>query len=309
METRFSLNESVEISSAGEGRIYVRTPVEEFVILDRVGIIGKIIDAIRNGSPLETAIVGFEDPAVRDEVLAGAVALLKTRRIIAAETANTLDSTDPILNWLSHVSLTPNGAAPAIRLWGSGLLHTALASLLEEAGVACTSDEAAPVDGDHLIVNCLDIPDDARLREVNRRAVEADAAFLPVVLDRHVVSIGPLILPRATACYECVYHRVRAGRRSLEAFEAATERDHRPSGLAARFAAASAAAVIVRFLTGSAFDLHTAHVTRHNLLTGVSGHTVALKVPRCPVCGQANMRKPLRPAYSYPVAAVAAVAA
>lgn len=306
METRFSLNDSVEISSAGEGRIYIRTPVDEFVILDRVGIIGKVIDAIRNGSPLETAMVGFEDPAVRDEVLAGVVTLLKTRRIIGAEATNTPHSIDPIHAWLSHVALTPDGAAPAVRLWGSGLLHTALASLLEEIGVACADDEAAPVDADHLIVLGLDMPDDARLRQVNRRAVEADAAFLPVVLDRHVVSIGPLILPRATACYECLYHRVRAGRRSLEAFEAVSERDHRPSRLAARFAAASAAAVIVRFLAGSAFDLHTALVARHNLLTGVSGHTVALKVPRCPVCGQANMRKPLKPAYGRPTEAVAA---
>jgi bacteriocin biosynthesis cyclodehydratase domain-containing protein len=306
METRFSINEAVEICSAGEGRIYVRTPAEEFVIVDRVGIIGKVLDAIRNGSPLETAIEGFDDPAARDEVLAGVVTLLKTRRIIGVETATASQSADPIHDWLSHVAWTRDSVVPAVRLFGSGFLHTALASLLEEVGIACAQDEVPPAGADHLIVACLDTPDDAWLRQINRRAVEADAAFLPVVLDRHVISTGPLILPGATACYECLYHRVRAGRRNLEAFEAAAERDHRPSRLAARYAAASAAALIVRFLTGSAFDLHIAQVTRHNLLTGAYGHTVALKVPRCPVCGQANMRKPLRPACSYPTAVVAA---
>jgi bacteriocin biosynthesis cyclodehydratase domain-containing protein len=150
------------------------------------------------------------------------------------------------------------------------------------------------------------MPDDARLREVNRRAVGSDAAYLPVVLDRHLVSIGPLVLPRATACYECLYHRVRAGRRNLEAFEAVAARDHRPSRLSAHFAAASAAAGILRFLAGSALDLHMATVARHNLLTGDSGHTVALKVPRCPVCGQANMRKPLRPICGSSIEAAAA---
>jgi bacteriocin biosynthesis cyclodehydratase domain-containing protein len=295
METRLSLNESVEISLAGEGRIYVRTPVEEFVILDRVGVIAKVIEAIREGSPLEAAMEGFGDPEVRSEVLAGIVTLLKSRRIVTAESTNAPGSIDPIHTWLNHLAWTPDGAAPVCRLWGSGLLQAALRSLLGEVGVACTEDEAAPVAAHELIVLCLDKPDDGRLRQVNRRAVEADAAYLPVVLDRHLVAIGPLVLPRATACYECLYHRVRAGRRNLEAFEAVAERDHRPSRLAAQFAAASAAAVIVRFLAGSAFDLHMAAVVRHNLLTGSSGHTVALKVPRCPVCGQANMRKPLRP--------------
>lgn len=306
METRFSMDESVEISSAGEGRIYVRTPVEEFVIMDRVGVIGKVIEAIREGSPLEVAIDGLVEPEVRAEVLAGIVTLLKGRRIIRADTTEASGSIDPIHLWLSHVALTPDGSAPVCRLWGSGLLQSALGAVLRDVGVACTDDEVAPVAADELIVLCLDVPDDGRLRQVNRLAVEADAAYLPVVLDRHVVSIGPLVLPRATACYECLYHRVRAGRRNLEAFEAAAERDHRPSRLAAHFAAASAAALIVRFLAGSAFDLHTAAVARYNLLTGGSGHTVALKVPRCPVCGEANMRKPLRPVCGNSVEVVAA---
>ncbi len=289
------MDESVEVSSAGEGRIYVRTPVEEFVIMDRVGVIGKVIEAIREGSPLETAIDGLVDPEVRAEVLAGIVTLLKGRKIIRADSADLSGAVDPIHLWLGHVALTAVGAAPVCRLWGSGLLRSALGAVLQDVGIACTSDEDSPVTAEELIILCLDVPDDSRLRQVNRLAVEADAAYLPVVLDRHVVSIGPLVLPRATACYECLYHRVRAGRRNLEAFEAVAERDHRPSRLAAHFAAASAAALIVRFLAGSAFDLHTAAVARYNLLTGGSGHTVALKVPRCPVCGQANMRKPLRP--------------
>jgi hypothetical protein len=49
-------------------------------------------------------------------------------------------------------------------------------------GVACTSDEDWAVTADELIVLCLDVPDDSRLRQVNRVAVESDAAYLPVIL-------------------------------------------------------------------------------------------------------------------------------
>ena len=138
----------------------------------------------------------------------------------------------------------------------------------------------------HLIVLGLDMPDDARLRQVNRRAVEADAAFLPVVLDRHVVSIGPLILPRATACYECLYHRVRAGRRNLEAFEAVTERDHRPSRLAARLPR-FAAAVIVLFLA-AALSIAQALVGVITCLRSFRAHGRAQGSP-LPRCVQSNM--------------------
>lgn len=295
MTPRLFLNDAVEISDAGQGRLYVRTPVDEFVILDRAGLIAKVLEAVRTGTSLEATMDCFDDPAVRVEALDGILSLLKTRRVIAPAKADPASPADPIHAWLSHIALKPADAAPACRIWGSGLLYDALRRMLGEVGVACTDDVDAPLSADELIVACLDAPDEAELRRINAKAVDADAPFLPVVLDRHVVSIGPMVLPHATACYECLYHRVRAGRRNLDAFEAATVRRHHPSRLAAQFAAASAATMIVRFLSGSAFDLHTAAVARHNLLTGSSGHTVALKVPRCQVCGQANMRKPLRP--------------
>lgn len=305
MTNQLHLNQSVEISAVGDGRLYIRTPVEEFVIVDKAGLIAKVLDAVRAGSPLEPTMDCFEDAEVRSEALENILGMLKARRVVTTVKPRPAAPTDPIHAWLSHISLKDDGVAPVCRLLGSGLLHATLGSVLLEAGVAWNGDQQASMNSQELIVACFDAPDEVRMREINRDAVRADAPLLPVILDRHVVSIGPFIVPRATACYECLYHRVRVGRRNFDAYEAASGRDHLPSRLAAHFAAAAAAVEIVRFLAGTAFDLHTAGVTRHDLMTGTSGHTVALKVPRCPVCGQANMKKPLTAMCGTPEMAVA----
>ncbi len=294
MTLQLQLNESVEITTGGSGRLYIRTPIEEFVIVDKAGLIAKVLDAVRDGSPLEDTMECFDDPEVRAEALDGILAMLRKRRVLTKATPR-VAPTDPIHAWLSHIALKDDGVAPVCRLLGTGLLKDTLSRLLEDVGVRWNDDRDAPMSAEELIVACFDAPDEAVLRNVNRSAVEADAPLLPVILDRHVVAIGPFIVPRATACYECLYHRVRVGRRSAEAYETAPMRNHLPSRLAAHFAAASAAAEIVRFLAGTAFDLHTAGVTRHDLMSGISGHTVALKVPRCPACGGANLKRPLAP--------------
>lgn len=126
--------------------------------------------------------------------------------------------------------------------------------------------------------------------EWNRRALERGGAWLPFgELDGGAVTIGPLIVPWETACFECLL--LRRESTSGCADELALFRrtpapaEPRPSILAA--ATALAAEVVVRWLGARDPSLPGALFT----LSSAGGFTVdthrVLRVPRCGACSRA----------------------
>ena len=277
----------------------VETPTEKFVIVDKLGVVKATLDLIASGLDPQDALTGF--PAEQKADAAERILeMLRQRKLIIAGNRSEKTVIDPIYPWLRHIAAADK-ASLHCAVVGDGLLASIVTEELSEIGMKpfrchANLDLRAAADMNFAVV-CLDHPNEALLRKLNRIAVKRNIALLYVSLDRHIASIGPLVLPRATACYECYYHRVRSSRKTME-IENVTLSSSQPSRVVARLAAAQAVATILRFISGASFDLHLTSVLRHNLLDGRSGYSTILKIPRCSVCGSANLTKPLMPSYA-----------
>jgi bacteriocin biosynthesis cyclodehydratase domain-containing protein len=296
----YSISAGVDLSYGANGRILVRTPAEDFVIVDRSGLVTSFLKDLQTGGDGATTFLMMPED-IRHDARERVLTMLRARRVVVEGAALNFVEADPLTAWLRHVAIDP-AARNACVVSGTGMLREMVEQYLQEAGVATRSDAGDAFTDDELVVGCWDNADEGGARALNRRSVADGATLLLLTIDRSIGTVGPLVIPDATACYECCFQRVRAGRKNLEA-EHCSPASGLPSRVVARLTAAHATAFVLRYLGGAAFDLHVASITRHDVLTGRSGHTVALKVPRCPVCGQANMRKPPLPNHAAPAIA------
>lgn len=148
--------------------------------------------------------------------------------------------------------------------------------------------EEAPVD-------CLVVTSDfggmQLLREWNEFAVRFNLHFLPVMLQDMVGYIGPLVMPRETPCFECLWARQNshlADPRSQRAAESAAFYGQLVNGFLPPMASVLgdlAAMELIKFYSrglpgGGVGNLIEVDLTQPSLKT-----RKVLKVPRCSVCG------------------------
>jgi bacteriocin biosynthesis cyclodehydratase domain-containing protein len=139
------------------------------------------------------------------------------------------------------------------------------------------------------------------LREWNEFCVLHDRCFLPVVLQDLVGYVGPVVLPRKTACFECFILRQNAHmsnpliERAAEftAFEGQTAVGFHPS-------MASILGDIAAFELTKFYGLGPATWTigtqiEVNLLAATMNGRKVLRLPRCPVCTSLHERTSITP--------------
>jgi molybdopterin-synthase adenylyltransferase len=97
------------------------------------------------------------------------------------------------------------------------------------------------------------------------------------------VELGPLVIPRQTACYLCYDLRRKAVLSEAETLTDAREPD--PAGLNVPIGAEWLALEVVKLLTGVAEPMTRGRMSRFNILTGLMTAHPVLKLPRCPACG------------------------
>ena len=286
------LDPAVTYACVPPDRIVFFTPVGKFTIMDKAGFVGRVLDCLSKQQPLEDVFKCIPEKADRELVREGVLGALKARRIVRESPApRQADKGDDLLGaWLRFAG---GGAEQigSIGVFGDGPLGALFLQEVESLGlVACAAETVDPKFD--LIVLCQEYPDISRLRAVNKDAVACHVPFFPVTIDRHVVSLGPVIIPGATACMECMYHRAQMNAaESMEAhedmFALAT------STLVVKLGAVLGAIEAARFLSGAIYDLDVASCVRHSVLTGKRSHSVVLKLPRCPVCGIGGGGRPL----------------
>jgi bacteriocin biosynthesis cyclodehydratase domain-containing protein len=150
-----------------------------------------------------------------------------------------------------------------------------------------------------------DTPNHQFLREVNRTlSVPSGVPTIFAFIDGRVVRLMR-VLPGATACFECMHHRMRAGKTFWREFDATTsgaalwyqDQPAEPVLQAHQLAAATLMQATL-MLAGQVHDLH------HNSVIELDGYGQAqtkspvLKLPRCPVCGPGAANKPMPPIYT-----------
>ncbi|SHG04397.1 bacteriocin biosynthesis cyclodehydratase domain-containing protein [Jatrophihabitans endophyticus] len=112
---------------------------------------------------------------------------------------------------------SPRGAADRLATTTVNVLSddaAALAAMLAESGLRCRVLDGpaaiASLDAAHDVVLATDSDDTPTrtLREVNAACLAARVAWLPITAyDGAVLHVGPLVVPGATACFECTVRR------------------------------------------------------------------------------------------------------
>ena len=141
-----------------------------------------------------------------------------------------------------------------------------------------------------LLVGTSDFGGKTLLRRWNEYAVGHGVSFFPVVLQHMVGSIGPVIVPYETPCYECVRGRENSNmddpetQRELEtaAFEGQFSAGYHP--LMPRLVADQAAFELTKVYSGIDTRPTGRLITISPLSNALSVHRV-LRLPYCPVCG------------------------
>jgi bacteriocin biosynthesis cyclodehydratase domain-containing protein len=193
----------------------------------------------------------------------------------------------------SAFDLTPAGVAErldgaAVGVVGSSPTGSEIARLLRECGVGRVSSERWNGSGRIDLAVVAPAADEiVELDSWNRVANESAVPWLPVLpYDGRFASIGPLVVPGETCCYECVRRRRAA---NLEYGEHVREIERAPLTALAdpafeAFVAALAAHLALRWIgvhDGSLPGVLHAVEARPAFVVGE--HPV-LRVPRCPVC-------------------------
>ena len=231
-------------------------------------------------------------PAVRPAV-ENALALLAERGLL---TAGPRRAPDPdrgrIAESLAAESAREDGIdeiagrleTATVSLLGEELALDGLARLLQRSAVGAVRREAPAEPGASLVV----VGPGGDRAAWNRLALERGGDWLPFgELDGGAVTIGPLIVPNETACFQCLILRRESTSgcaRELALFRGSPPPAPRPSVLAA--ATALAAELVVRWLGTRDPSLPGALFTIRSL-DGISVDTHrVLRVPRCGACSR-----------------------
>ncbi len=151
-------------------------------------------------------------------------------------------------------------------------------------------DNIEPASLDCVISTC-DFGSPPVLREWNTYCVQHNLRFLPIVLSNLVGQIGPLIIPKETACFECLVTRQDShlGNPSAKhvvdsmAFESQTVVGFHPS--MASILGNVAAMELTKFYSQALPLWNVGKLIEVNLLSTRMITRKVLKLPRCPVCG------------------------
>lgn len=155
------------------------------------------------------------------------------------------------------------------------------------------------------IIGCSDFGGETILRDWNDYCVRNELLFLPVVLSHNIGSIGPLVIPGETACFECLRARENS---QLDDPDLQRAAEYQAVGgqavkgfhpLMASAVADMAVMELVKFLT-FVMPWRIGELIEVNLLAPDLVARKVLKVPRCPVCSPLSKRSahsPLKRAF------------
>jgi molybdopterin-synthase adenylyltransferase len=150
-----------------------------------------------------------------------------------------------------------------------------------------------------IVVAVTDTAGFGPLRAWNERCLREQIPFLPVVVHDLIAYVGPLVVPGATACFECFLRRRYStlddagARETIETVAGAA--GGRVGGLhpaMSGVAADIAAMELTKFFVPWHALTQAGCVLTMNLLGSDFARRPVLKLPRCPACSSLNDRQP-----------------
>lgn len=300
-----------EITTLGDDRIAMSVVGRRFTVDDKVGILRAILARAAQGVRMSELAAALGDSFPPEAVTVAVEALVKARVLVARDGRATGDATYEHLDYRRELSaLVQPADMPAyertnwaVMLAGEGACADALADALAQLDVPLeriAAGAALPDTGAKraLLLVCADYEDFATFRALNAQAVAHGVAALYLGIDWSTVQCGPLVLPRATACYECYYHRVRGTRKFVAEFDARSQSGNilfhaLPSKLAVQFGVAEAARMALQYLSGTLESPHLSVFSEIDSHSGEIRRSRILRLPRCKCCGSASTARPV----------------
>lgn len=304
------LSPLAEVTTQGEDKIAISVVGRRFTVEDRVGILKSILADAAHGVTLRQ-LLDDRAESFPPEAVEAAVNALVEAKVLLKQDGRSGDST---FHHLQHRREQDGMSGPAQRplydksnwllaLAGSGTCADALAASLAELGVPLQrlgAEDALPEPGGRraLLLTASDFDDIALFRAMNAKAVAAGWPALFVGIDWSSVHCGPLVLPKATGCYECYFHRVRATRKFVAEFDMRSQSGNilyhaLPSRLAVQFGVAEASRLALQFLSGTLEGLQQSVFSEIDSGSGEIVRSRVLRLPRCQVCGSASTARPV----------------
>jgi bacteriocin biosynthesis cyclodehydratase domain-containing protein len=293
--TGLRINPAVEIIRLGDGQIQFYGASPSLTVRDEEGHLSALISWC-DGSRSETDVLTLLSTRIADaDKLLGF--LIARRCLVAGDRAASRDVLVDLM-MMSRPEDPPANRPPAladrrIEVVGSGVLFDSVLELLSdlEPTVSARSVDGATQGHVDLSIVLSDACSHTAFRNSNRLALSSGVPALFASVDRAVGRVGPLVVPRQTACFECFHYRLRANslfRTEYDARVSGTEHAQ-TGGAVSRIVARSVGNVVTTAALG--WLMNDPRMGRPNrfieldvLTLRVTTHAV-LKLPRCPACG------------------------
>lgn len=303
-----------EITTLGDDKIAMSVVGRRFTVEDKVGMLKGILDQAGQGVQLAALTAALADSFPPEAVEAAVTALVNARVLVRDDARAGGDATHQHLQHRRELdALIPRDQLAVydranwlLVLAGEGACADALADALAQLNVPMqriARDGALPPadaigDKRALLLVCSDFEDFASFRAMNAKAVERGLASLYLGIDWSTVQCGPLVMPKATACYECYFHRVRSTRKFVAEFDVRSKPENilyhaLPSKLAIQFGVAEASRLVLQYLSGTLDNLQHSVFSEIDSLSGETQRSRILRLPRCACCGNASTARPV----------------
>lgn len=310
-EDKYYVSPGLQVVRIDHSRLSLNLYGRRFTLKDETGLVEAIfVSAVSDGVTVQQLLENSQG-AYPSDVVETVIKSLCTSNFL-----QTSDRRLPSLATMDFLSYSADltdkvvsgfGKNPPLHEWrvliaGAGSVAAGIGSALDSLQVAWTpldQDAAVPQERRHttLLIACSDSMDHALFRALNRFAVAQGLTSLYVSVDAHMAKCGPVVVPKANACYECYFHRVSSTRTHIEEFEAASDAANvicqpAPNLLSVHWSISAALTKTLAILSGLEMDLHLSPIQEINVFHGEVANSKLLKIPRCPVCGTANGNRP-----------------
>jgi hypothetical protein len=228
---------------------------------------------------------------------------LADRGILRTPSSNESTPKDELALALAGFNADPTSAdAPDLELalLGRGMVFETLMELADRAGIRAST---AISDRTSIVAAACDQPDFEFFSRCNLEAAPAKPIIVFGYADRVEANIFSARIG-GTACFECLFHRLRSSRRFVPEFDAG----HAGSRLVLAGPAPPprilsfllAGAMLAQILSSQMRAEASPHEAKFRSFSAFSGELTAVpiwKLPRCSVCGNANLTKPMPGAF------------
>jgi bacteriocin biosynthesis cyclodehydratase domain-containing protein len=186
-----------------------------------------------------------------------------------------------------------------VALFGKGILFNAAASLLTNWGIKIVHNPDADFGGPKsMALVCSDVDDRIEMLRLNAKFIAAGTPALYACVSEYLVRIGPLVVPGASACFECYDRRVRSLLFHADEFDAFIRDNHHKKQsetgspmMAGGLGGFLVASTLIKFVCGVPHLANVGDILELNVISNKMSVSSVLKLPRCHVCGAGSVNR------------------